>query len=99
MGLGQGSMCASHGWVQNSSVKFNVIKNTGLGAVIKIPITHDKTHSLGSAFVDDTHMYVFGKWGDTASDIYNIAVEQVTAWTKLLRVLGGCAKAVKTFGT
>ena len=51
MGIGQGSRCASHGWVQNSSVKCNVMKNTGLGAVIENPINHDKTHFLGSAFV------------------------------------------------
>ena len=97
MGLGQGSRCASHGWVQNSSVKFNVMKNTGLGAVVENPVSHDTTHSLGSAFVDDTNMYVFGKWGETASDIYSSAVEQVTAWKKLLRVSGGSAKAVKSF--
>ena len=42
-------------------------------------------------------MYVFRKWRETASDIYSSAVEQVTAWTKLLRVSGGRAKAVKSF--
>ena len=56
MGLGQGSRCTSHGWIQNISMKFNVMTNTGLGAVIENPITHDKSHSLGSAFVDDTNM-------------------------------------------
>lgn len=61
MGLDQGCRGASHGWVQNSSVKFNVMKGSGLGSVIENPISHDKTHSVGCAFVDDTHMYVFGK--------------------------------------
>ena len=60
MGLGQGSRGASHGWMQLSSVIVNVMKKTGHVAEMKNPITGATMKSVGSLFVDDANIFVYG---------------------------------------
>ena len=52
---------------------------------------------MGSAFVDDANMYVFGKHLDTVSKLYAEAVEHVSAWATMLLVTGGCVKVRKSY--
>ena len=60
MGLGQGSRGASHGWMQLSSLIVNVMKKTGHVAEIRNPITGAMIKSVGSLFVDDSNIFVYG---------------------------------------
>ena len=60
MGLGQGSRGASHGWMQLSSVIVNIMKKTGHAADIRHPITGAIVRSVGSLFVDDANIFVYG---------------------------------------
>ena len=97
MGLGQGSRGAPDGWLQISSPIFNVMKKAGYGAQVENPITGEVTESVGSAFVDDTNMYVFAKHLNSVTKLYKEAVEHISAWATMLRVTGGCAKVEKNY--
>ena len=97
MGLGQGSRGAPDAWLQVSSPIFNILRKVGYGAQFENPITHEEVVSVGSAFVDDANMYVFGKHLDTVSKLYAEAVEHVSAWATMLLVTGGCVKVRKSY--
>lgn len=97
MELGQGSSGAPAGWLQVSSPIFNILEKAGYGAEIEHPITHEKTKSVGAAFVDDTNMYVFGSHPDSEVKVEKEADDHVTAWVTFLRVIGCCAKSAKSF--
>ena len=72
MGLGQGSRGASHGWMQLSSVIVNVMKRTGHASDMINPITGEKVNLLGSLFVDDANLIVYGdrKRFKSTGDLY-----------------------------
>ena len=97
MGLGQGSRGAPDGWLMVSSPMFNILRKERMCAEVENPITHEKTSSVGCAFVDDATMYVYKKELDTAEKVYKEAEEHMSAWATLLRVTGGCPKSKKIF--
>ena len=51
---------ASHGWMQLSSLIVNVMKKTGHVAELKNPISGTLVKSVGSLFVDDANIFVYG---------------------------------------
>ena len=86
MGLGQGSRGAPDAWLQISSPIFNILRKVGYGAQFEHPMTHEKVVSVGSAFVDDANMYIFGKHLDTIAKVYAEAEEHISAWATMLLV-------------
>ena len=99
MGLGQGSRGASHGWMQLSTVIVNVMKKTGHASDMINPISGEKVNSLGSLFVDDANLMVYGdrKKFKTTGDLYRKVRATAKAWAYLLRATGGSLKPVKCF--
>ena len=97
MGLGQGSRCASHGWMQLSSLIVNVMKKTGHVAELKNPISGTLVKSVGSLFVDDANIFVYGdrKRYKSASKLCVKVRETTKAWACLLRATGGALKPIK----
>ena len=73
------------------------MRKDGLLGTFFNPITGEKTESVGSAFVNDANMYTTGSPVDSISDILPDIDTHVYAWSKLLRVSGGCASAPKSF--
>ena len=80
-----------------SSPKVNLLRKDGLVGKFTNPITGEKNESVGSAFVDDVNMYSTGEVGSSLEDLMSEADTHVYAWSKLLRVWGGCASASKSF--
>ena len=99
MGLGQGSRDASHSWVQLSSLIVNVMKKTGHVAEIRNPITGDEIKSVGSLFVDDANIFVYGdrKKYRSAEELHDKVNATGKALVYLLRATGGALKPVKCF--
>ena len=99
MGLGEGSRGASHGWMQLSSVIVNVMKRIGYASVMTNPVTGEKMKSLGSLFVDDANLMVYGdrKRFKSTEELYLKVRATAKAWAYLLRATGGSLKPVKCF--
>ena len=99
MGLGQGSRGALNGWMQLSSIIVNVMKRIGYASVMINPITGEKVKSLGSLFVGDANLMVYGdrKRFKSTTDLYLKVRAAAKAWAYLLRATGGSLKPVKCF--
>ena len=85
--------------MQLSSVIVNIMKKTGHVADVKNPITGDILKSVGSLFVDDANIFVYGdrRRYKSAGALYVKVKETTKAWALLLRATGGALKPIKCF--
>jgi hypothetical protein len=58
-GIGQGNGAGPQIWAAISSVVLDMLRAEGMGGVFKAPITKQKLHIVGYAYVDDTDIITF----------------------------------------
>ena len=77
----------------------NIMKKTGHAAEMVNPITREKVTSVGSLFVDDANLMVYGdrKKYDYTKKLYVKVKATAKAWAYLLQATGGALKPVKRF--
>ena len=75
------------------------MKKTGHVADIRNPITGAIIKSVGSLFVDDANIFVYGdrRKYKSAGALYVKVKATAKAWALLLRATGGALKPIKCF--
>ena len=65
--------------------------------MIANPITGDVIHTVGSMFVDNTHLYCWEELLKTGEELFEKIQEETNAWGNLLITTGRCIKPEKCF--
>ena len=90
-GILQGNGAAPTTWVLISSPLLNLLRKKGYCGKFMSPITKEKTHLVGFAFVDDTDLILLDMIDESLSfdEIAEQMQEAINAWENGLKTTGG----------
>ena len=90
-GILQGNGASPTTWVIISTPLLNMLRAAGNGAKFESPLSHERTHLVGFAFVDDTDLVTFNmqrkdvKWNEIGTAMQ----EAIDRWEGGLKATGG----------
>jgi hypothetical protein len=95
-GIGQGNGAGPQIWAAISSVVLDMLRGQGMGAFFEAPITKEKLHIAGYAYVDDTDIITYNN-DFSPGQVMEKIQQNINLWTGGLSTTGGQLEPSKTY--